>query len=224
VTDPTPVEYDQTGPWRLGCAILALVLVLLAAVPIAYLGYHYLLRQAPGLFSSPLPPDVGEALCTQLDLAGQAPCASDPVYAYEFLPTLRERYPAGTAGPVVDTELGPYADYCTDWIVRGDNGDFQDCQYTFDGDRHLMLYVTQRKDPGAAEETAQVLRTCSFDVRNRSLWNIYACDPPLTTGLLLVMSDNTFLSAPGFTLAFLGFDLLIVSLVVLLRRPLGIAG
>jgi hypothetical protein len=223
VTDPTPVEYDLAKPWRLGCAILALVLVLLVAVPIAYLGYHYLLRQVPDLFTSPLPPAAGQALCTQLDLAGDPRCAGDPVYAYEFLPAVRQRYPAGTAGAVIDAELGAYADYCTDWIARGENGDFQDCQYTLDGDRHLMLYVTQRKDPGADGETAQVWRTCSFDIRNGSLWNIYACDPPLSTGLLLVMSDNTFLSAPGFTLAFLAFDLLIVGLVVLLRRPLGMA-
>jgi hypothetical protein len=224
VTDSTRVEYDLARPWRLGCAILALVLVLLAAVPIAYLGYHYLLREVPDLFSPPLDPGVAASLCAQLDLAGDPRCAGGPVSAYEFLPALRQQYPVGTAGPAVDAELGAYTDYCTDWIARGDNGDFQDCQYTFDGDRHLMLYVTQRKDPGADEEKAQVWRTCSFDIGNGSLWDIYACDPPLTTGLLLVMSDNTFLSAPGFTLAFLAFDLLIISLVVVLRRPLGIGG
>jgi hypothetical protein len=224
VTDPARAEYDLAKPWRLGCAVLALVLVLLAAVPIAYLGYHYLLRQAPALFTSPLQPAATEALCARLDLAGDPRCAGGTAYAYQFLPALRRRYPAGTPGAVVDAALGPYAGSCSGWISRGAEGDFQDCRYTLDGDRDLMLYVTQRKDPGAAAETALVWRTCSLDVRNGSLWNIYACDPPLSTGLLLVMSDHTFLSAPGFTLAFLAFDLLAVTLVILLRRPLGIAG
>jgi hypothetical protein len=121
-------------------------------------------------------------------------------------------------------ELAPYADHCTEWITRGEYGDYQDCQYSLDGDRHLMLYITQRKETGAGEETAAVWRTCSFDVGNRSLWDIFACDPPLNTGLLLVMSDNTFLSAPGFSIAFLLFDVLIIGMVVVLRRPLRIGG
>jgi hypothetical protein len=220
--EPGSIDTDQADSWRLGCAILGLVLLLLAAVPIAYLGYHYALRQAPDLFSDPLRPEVANDLCALLDLTGDVRCNEGSVYAYELIPDLRTRHPQGTAGDVVDGELGKYADYCSEWISRGANGDFQDCQYTLDGDRHLMLYVTQRKDPGADEKTAEVWRSCSYDVGNGSVWDIYACEPPLNTGLLLVMSDNTFLTAPGFGIAFLAFDVVIVSLVVLLRRPLGI--
>jgi hypothetical protein len=221
VTEPK-AQYEQAQPWRLGCAILALVLVLLVAVPIAYIGYHYGLRHLPTLFTEPMKSDTADELCLLLDLTEDPRCAGNSAHAFEFLPELLAQYPKGTAGETVDSDLGHFADYCTEWITRGEYGDYQDCQYSLDGDRHLMLYITQRKETGAPAGTATVTRTCSFDVGNGSLWDIYACDPPLSTGLLLVMSDNTFLSAPGFSVAFLIFDVLIVSLVVVLRRPLGI--
>lgn len=222
MNQPTALENGQERPWRLGCAFLTLVVALLAAVPIVYLGYHYALRQLPSLFSRPLYPDAQARLCEWMDLADDARCTADSAYAHEFLPELRKRYPTGTNAEAVSSELRAYADHCTGWISRGDNGDFQDCQYSLDGDRHLMLYVTGRKDSGAADESGEVWRICSFDVGNGSLWDIYVCDPPMNTGLLLVMSDNTFLAAPGFGIAFLAFDLLILGLVVLLRRPLGV--
>jgi hypothetical protein len=224
VIQPTANDLDQETPWRLGCAVLALVLVLLAAVPIAYLGYHYTLRHLPALFADPLPPTAAAELCQRFDLAGTPPCSNAPTYAYQFLPALHHRYSPGTPGDVVDRELGPYAVACTGWIARGENGDYQDCQYSLDGDRFLTLYVTQHRQPAEDQASAGVWRTCSFDVGNPSLAGIYHCAPPLNTGLLLVMSDNTFLTAPGFTAAFLAFDLLIVGLVVALRRPLRIAG
>jgi len=224
VIQPTPDDLDQETPWRLGCAVLALVLVLLASVPIAYLGYHYALRHLPTLFSDPLPPATTAELCQRFDLAGNAACSGRPAYAYQLLPALHRRYPPDTPGDVIERELGPFTVACSGWIDRGENGHYQDCRYSLDGDRFLTLYVTQHRDPAADQATARVWRTCSYDVGNPSLTGIYACDPPLSTGLLLVMSDNTFLTAPGFSVAFLALALLIVGLFLALRRPRSIGG
>ena len=216
---PAPEDLDQETPWRLGCAVLALVLLLLAAVPIAYLGYHYALRHLPSLFSDPLPPATAAELCQRFDLTGDPACNGRPAYAYQLLPALHRRYPPDTPGDVVESELGPYTISCSGWVDRSENGAYQDCCYSLDGDRFLQLYVTQHRDPAAGQATTRVWRTCSFDVGNPSLAGIYTCDPPLSTGLLLVMSDNTFLTAPGFSVAFLAFALLIVGLFLALRRP-----
>ena len=79
----------------------------MAAVPIAYLGYHYALRRLPTLFSGPLEPDAATELCQLLGLAGDPRCRGDAAHAFEFLPELRARYPQGTPGDTVAAELAP---------------------------------------------------------------------------------------------------------------------
>lgn len=198
---------------RSGCWITALVCILVAVVPLTYIGYHFGLRHLPALFNRPLAPSVAADLCRLLQLEGDPRCRGK-VFVFDFFPDLRDRYPRGSSRAQVAAEIGPYHLSCTEWISRGDNGDFQDCRYGFDGDRGFLLFLTLWKETGASVEEAAVWRTCTYAVGNGSLWNIFACQPPLNSGLLLVMSDNTLLVGGGFSLVFLVVDLAIVGGVV----------
>ena len=202
---------------------LALVGLLLAAVPLTYLGWHYLLRHLPTLFARPLEPAAAAELCAMLGLEGDPRCSAGQAYGFEFLPDLLERYPRGVPGgpQSVAAELAPYQLECTGWIERAGQGDFRDCQYGFQRDRDYLLHLTLRKETGAAEGTEQVWRTCSYALGNRSLWDLYACRPALNSGFLLVMSDNTFLIGRGFATVFALTDLLLLAALVLLWRREG---
>ena len=212
--EPTP-----GNPTRLGCWMLLVVIVLLLAVPLVYVGYHGVLRLAPGLFARRLSAGELEQACALLDLDNDPRCQQAKSYGYEFLPELLGRYGPGTPLPQIAEELGAFQVSCSDdWIQRGELGDYLDCHYAFDGDRDLTLYLMLRKEVGAPAESAMVERTCTLNLRTGSLWDIYVCRPALNSGLFLVMSDNTFVVARGFRIAFLAVDVLLLALLVWLAR------
>lgn len=216
-----PNQSTQSDQGRQRQAILGsilLVALLLAAVPISYVGYHFFLRHVPNLFVKPLESPVAADLCSLLDLQDDPKCQADRNYPYEFFGDLRTRYGRGVAIERVNAEIGAYQLACSDWVNRGDNGDFEDCRYSFEGDRDFVLHITYQKTTDAPETAGSVWRTCSYDVNNQSLWDVYACQPALNTGFLLVMSNNTFLIGRGFTLLFLLMDVILLVLLVRLWR------
>jgi hypothetical protein len=212
-------EPQPGNPARLGCWILLVILALLLAVPIVYVGYHGVLRLAPGLFARRLPAGAQEQACALLNLDDEPRCQQARSYNYEFLPDLLGRYGPGKSLSQIEEELGAFQVSCSDdWIQRGDLGDYLDCHYAFDGDRDLTLYLMLRKEVGAPAESAAVERACTLNVRTGSLWDIYTCRPALNSGLFLVMADNTFVVARGFRVAFLVVDVLLLALLVWLAR------
>lgn len=203
---------------RLGCGLFLVIAVLVLAVPIVYLAQHLVLRQLPAVFARPLAAETVQETCSLLGLAGDSRCDGRRVYGFEFLSELAARYAPGTPWDQVADELGPYQVRCTEWINRGESGDFMDCFYAVDGNHWQNLYLTVRKDAEAPERTASVARSCSPNIRRGSLWDIYACRPALNSGLLLVLSDNTFLVGPGFGVAFVAVDVALLALLIWLAR------
>ena len=172
---------------KCGCLLFSagaiLLCIAIISIPTLYTGYHYAVRHFPERFTEPLEPAIAAELCKTLQLSEQdSRCQGKDIYALEFFPDFRNRYPRWTPRQQVDDEIGAYLARCDEWMVTASDGAHQYCSYDFKGDGVFTLDIDFSKSYSDSEESGGVVwDTCTYTIRNSSAWVIFVCNPPLSS-------------------------------------------